>query len=138
MTPRTHARKLALRERAREFRRAMTPAEAVLWNHLRAHQFSDLHFRRQQVIEGFIADFSCHAARLVIEVDGGVHRATAAYDAERDAILAARGLRVLRLPNERVMDDLPTCLVEIRAAADAGIARDAPLPRPLPRRAGEG
>ena len=126
MTSRSPAHKMALRERARAFRRAMTPAETVLWKHLRAHQFSDLHFRRQQVIDGFIGDFFCHAARLVIEVNGEVHNATADYDAERDGILAACGLRVLRFSNARIFDDLPACLLEIRAAVDAGIGNPPP------------
>ncbi|MBK9210147.1 MAG: DUF559 domain-containing protein [Anaerolineales bacterium] len=56
-------------ERARELRRDMTPAEKILWEELRRNKLG-VHFRRQQVIERFIADFYCHSASLVIEVDG--------------------------------------------------------------------
>src|SRR5438270_8057 len=63
------------RERARQLRRTMTPAETALWNHLRAGRLDSVHFRRQQIIDGFIADFYCHAAGLVIEVDGDIHAA---------------------------------------------------------------
>ena len=45
------------RERAREMRRAMTPAETCLWAQLRNNGCGGLHFRRQQIIDGFIADF---------------------------------------------------------------------------------
>lgn len=58
---------------ARRMRREMTPGEWCLWQRLRANRFCGLHFRRQQVIDGFIADFYCHAARLVVEADGDVH-----------------------------------------------------------------
>jgi very-short-patch-repair endonuclease len=57
------------------------------WQHLRANQLNGLHFRRQQIIDGFIADFYCHVARLVIEVDGEIHQQQAEYDAERDRVL---------------------------------------------------
>src|SRR4051794_31065922 len=105
------------REEARRMRREMTPAESMLWQHLRASRLNDLHFRRQQIIDGFIADFYCHAARLIVEVDGGIHDGTVAYDAERDRILAARDIHILRLPNARILHDLASCLNEIRAAA---------------------
>jgi very-short-patch-repair endonuclease len=128
------ARKIALRARAREFRRVMTPAETMLWKHLRAHQFADLHIRRQQVIGGFIADFSCHAVRLIIEVDGKIHETTIERDTERDHILAEHGWHVVRFSNERVLTNLDACLIEIRAAVDRGF----PSPDPSPAAAGEG
>ena len=110
--------------RAKELRRQMTPAERVLWQHLRRNQLEGFHFRRQQVIEGFIVDFYCHAAGLVVEIDGDVHQQRAEYDEERDRILAARGLRVLRIPNRDVLGNLPDVLNRIatacRSLADAG------------------
>jgi very-short-patch-repair endonuclease len=97
----------------------MTPTETILWQHLRGNLFAGLHFRRQQVIDGFIVDFICHTARLVIEVDGSVHDLQRDYDAERDHILRARELRVLRFTNDRIANDLSACLMEIREAADS-------------------
>ena len=47
----------------------MTPAEKILWKELRANKLG-VHFRRQQVIQGFIVGFYCHKAELVVEVDG--------------------------------------------------------------------
>jgi very-short-patch-repair endonuclease len=55
--------------RARQLRREMTPMERALWAQLRDHRMCGLHFRRQQVIDGFIVDFYCHAARLIIEIE---------------------------------------------------------------------
>ena len=59
-------------QRAKELRREMTPAENLLWKEVRANKLG-VHFRRQQVIQGFIVDFYCHRAGLVVEVDGDVH-----------------------------------------------------------------
>ena len=72
--------------RAREMRRAPMPAEALLWAQLRRRRPP---FRRQQIIAGFIVDFVSLGARLIIEVDGGVHDGRASYDAERDRVLSA-------------------------------------------------
>ena len=84
----------------------MTPEEKILWQHLRANRLKGLHFRRQQIIDGFIVDFYCHAAGLVIEIDGEIHQQQAEYDAERDKILKARKMRVLRIMNSEVRDNL--------------------------------
>jgi very-short-patch-repair endonuclease len=102
-------------ERARELRRQMTPEEKLLWQRLRGNRLAGLHFRRSQVIDGFIADFYCHTAGLVVEVDGGIHEHQKEYDAERDRILAARGLRILRLRNEELLQDLEGVLTRIAA-----------------------
>ena len=107
----------AKEQAAKDMREQMTAEEATLWQALKANQLGGMHFRRQQVIEGFIADFYCHAARLVVEVDGGIHRKRQQYDLERDQVLAAQRLQVLRIPNARVRDDLPGALEDIKGAA---------------------
>ena len=103
-------------ERAKELRRQMTQEEKILWQHLRGNRLNNLHFRRQQIIDGFITDFYCHAARLVIEVDGEIHQQQAEYDAERDRVLLARGLRLLRIKNEKVRQNLNSVLMRITTA----------------------
>ncbi|WP_414566109.1 MULTISPECIES: endonuclease domain-containing protein [unclassified Anabaena] len=100
-------------QRAKELRRQMTPAEKILWQYLRGNRLNGLHFRRQQIIDGFIADFYCHAAKLVIELDGKIHEQQAEYDAERDKVLSARGLRFLRIKNELVQQELAQVLLLI-------------------------
>ncbi len=103
------------RELARRLRREMTPAERRLWAHLRRNQVEGLHFRRQQVIQGFVVDFYCHAAALIIEVDGGIHADQADYDAEREAMLVARGFVIARFRNDEVLLQLDSVLDRIRA-----------------------
>ena len=116
-------------ERAKQLRRNMTPAEKRLWAALRRNQLDGLHFRRQQIIDGFIVDFCCHAAGLVVEVDGPVHDEAeqADYDAERDRILAARGLHLLRVRNEEVLQNPGSVLERIRDACCVG---EDPTPQP--------
>ena len=65
-----------------------------------------LKFRRQHAIAGFIVDFYCVKAELVIEVDGPIHEQQHEEDAERQPILEALGLSVLRFTNDQVLDDL--------------------------------
>jgi very-short-patch-repair endonuclease len=109
-------------ERARELRKRMTPEERLLWQHLRDNRLVGLHFRRSQVIDGFIADFYCHATGVVLEVDGKVHDYQPDYDRERDAILRRRGLRVLRLKNEELREDVDAVLEKIsRFCRDAAL-----------------
>ena len=104
--------------RAKELRKTMTPEERILWDQLRDNRLNGLHFRRQQVIDGFIVDFYCHALGLVIEVDGGIHRGQTEYDAARDQILLERGLQILRVQNTEVRSDMARLLARIEALVD--------------------
>ena len=104
------------KQKARELRREMTPAERVLWKHLRGSKIHGVRFRRQQVIYGYIADFYCHPAALVIELDGPIHDQQTEYDTERQMIIELNELRILRFTNYQVMNDLETVLSIISAA----------------------
>ncbi|WP_339915496.1 DUF559 domain-containing protein [uncultured Brevundimonas sp.] len=85
---------------ARKLRQGMTGAEAHLWALVRNRQIDGLKFRRQMPVAGAVADFACPELKLVIELDGGVHRLREQADAERDARLAGAGFTVLRFGNE--------------------------------------
>ena len=89
-------------EYARQLRKNMTPEERTLWYaFLREHP---LRFMRQRPIDRFIVDFYCAKAKLVIELDGSQHFEDegSEKDRERDAVLAAYGIKVLRIPNNAV------------------------------------
>ena len=94
-------------------RAAPTPSEAVLWRHLRGDALG-VRFRRQVVVGPFILDFYSAAARLAVEVDGGIHTARSERDARRDAALAADGIRVVRVSDTDIVKDLPTVLAALR------------------------
>ena len=100
---------------AKHLRRAMTPAERILWHHLRAHRFMGLSVRRQAPIGPFIVDFLIPEHRLIIEADGFGHGSV--RDVARDAWLASKGFRVLRLWNRDVLTNLSGCLALIAAEA---------------------
>jgi imidazole glycerol-phosphate synthase subunit HisF len=59
-------------ERAKDLRKNMTEAEKVLWFHLKQNS-GGFKFRRQHPLGIYIADFYCHKAKLVIELDGTIH-----------------------------------------------------------------
>ncbi len=97
---------------AKQFRRDMTRAERTLWGRIRDNRLEGVHFRRQQVIDGFIADFYCHSAALVIEVDGATHELQ--HDLERSAVFEGRGIRTLRFTNAEVYADIERVVKTIR------------------------
>jgi very-short-patch-repair endonuclease len=94
----------ALLQRAKELRQQQTPAEQLLWECLRDHQLLNKKFRRQHNLDRFIADFYCHEAKLVIELDGKIHETQADQDANRDEWMRSQGLTVLRFTNEAVFN----------------------------------
>ena len=102
--------------RARTLRREMTPQEKILWNQLRARRTEGFKFRRQMWLKGFVADFACPEARLVVEVDGSQHADEIAYDEQRAAAFERIGWRTLRFWNNEINTDLDGVLTATRAA----------------------
>jgi very-short-patch-repair endonuclease len=120
-----------LRSNARELRKNSTDAERILWSELRDHRLNGIGFRRQVPIKNYIADFACHAAKLVVELDGAQHVSDQAEqaDAARSAVIEARGFRILRFGNHDVMTNRAGVLETIAAA----VAERVPTPA-LPRK----
>jgi len=71
----------------------------------------------QQVIAGFIVDFYCHKAELVIELDGDIHDLQQEEDARREKVLSEMGLRIVRFGNDEVMGELSSVLGKIHELA---------------------
>lgn len=125
--------------RARRLRREMTPQERKLWRALRI-ALPTAHWRKQVPMGRYTADFACHSAKLIIEVDGGQHgsKAGQAHDAARTAFLTSEGYRVLRFWNNEVdsnidgvltviANHLPPCGGGRRGARRACAAQDSAL-----------
>ncbi|MFN3814989.1 DUF559 domain-containing protein [Brevundimonas sp.] len=112
------------RASARRSRREPTMTEAAMWRLLRGRGLDGFKFRRQMPIGSYVADFCCPALKLIIEVDGGVHRLREESDARRDAWLAAQGFTVLRFGNEAVLRNPNLILEAVRQHA----ARHPPSP----------
>jgi very-short-patch-repair endonuclease len=121
-----HPDKLAY---AKQLRLEMTPAERRLWRALRGNALDGFHFRRQQVIEGYIADFYCDAAKLAIELDGSVHQEQWQYDESRDTAISELGIRVIRISNDAMLD-VEAVVAHIRQAL---ITPNNLTPNPFPR-----
>ncbi|MEA2874910.1 MAG: hypothetical protein QOF14_106 [Hyphomicrobiales bacterium] len=113
-----------------------TDAERVLWQHLRHLTVAGSHFRRQATIGPYFADFACHVARMVIELDGGQHNEAGgiARDAKRTADLESRGYRVLRFWNNDVLGNVEGVMEAIAAA----VRESGPPPPTPPRHASHG
>ena len=91
-------------ELARKLRKMMTPQEVKLWAHLRPLRKRGVKFRRQVPLRGYIVDFACFEARLIIEVDGSQHGFDEQMqrDRRRDEILEGGGFAVLRFWNAEI------------------------------------
>jgi len=115
---------------ARALRQDLTKAERTIWYGLRAHRLDGAGFRRQTPIGPYIVDFVSHAAKLVIEIDGGQHFEDRheTRDKRRDAFLATKGFRVLRFSNHDVMTNRAGVLETIATAVREERAPSLPSP----------
>ena len=97
-----------LKPYSRTLRSNMTDAEQLLWSKLRRKQILGVQFNRQKPVAGFIVDFYCAAANLVIELDGSQHAEPEQHikDKDRNQKLKALGLEVLRFNNHQVLKEL--------------------------------
>jgi very-short-patch-repair endonuclease len=95
-------------ERAKAMRKNMTQAEKTVWELLKSKNMLGLRFKPQHPIDIFIADFYCHPLKLVIEVDGGIHKSVdqREYDIGREAELERWGIKVIRFTNEEIENDI--------------------------------
>jgi very-short-patch-repair endonuclease len=101
---------------ARNLRSHQTAAEKPLWAALRRHGVEGFRFRRQVELCGFIVDFACYEATLIVEVDGATHSTEMelAKDARREETLRLNGNSVLRFTNDDVFHNLEGVLETIR------------------------
>ena len=91
-------------ERAKAMRENMTQAEKAVWELLKSKNKLGLRFKPQHPIDIFITDFYCHPLKLVIEIDGGIHKSVDQrdYDMVRETELEHWGIKVIRFTNEEV------------------------------------
>ena len=122
-----------LQSRARRLRNQSTDTERHLWQHLRGKQLAGFRFRRQVPIAGFIADFACLEAKVILELDGSQHAQNVGYDNQRDRLIEAQGFRVLRFWDNQVFLETRAVLDEIMRVLEVS------CPHPdLPPQAEEG
>jgi cyclase len=101
-------------ENAKQLRNKRTPAEEVMWMHLRKG-ISGYKFRRQHPIGTYIADFFCHKAKLIVEIDGSIHNndEIKKNDFIRESDLEKLGYTIGRFTNDEVSKQIETVLNKI-------------------------
>ena len=104
--------------RAKELRKQATPAEKILWEQLRGRRLLGLKFRRQHPLGTYIVDFYCPAQRLVVEIDGEIHRYQADQDQARTQEFEDYGFSVIRFWNHEVEQNLDAVLDTIAENCD--------------------
>jgi len=117
-----------VRRLARTLRHNTTDAERHLWRFLRGRQVEGFRFRRQVPVAGYVADFVCPQAMLIVELDGGQHAERVEYDANRTTVLQGLGYRVLRYWNQDVLLRTDDVLADIHR----GLTKSFTPPRPSP------
>ena len=107
----------SLKERRRELRNNLTPAEATLWRFLSRSQLGKK-FRRQHSVGPYILDFYCPSEKLAVELDGAHHFTSAGqeYDQIRTAFLEQFNIRVIRFENDEVFKSTEAVLEKIKSS----------------------
>ncbi len=102
-------------ENAKALRKNITEAEKVLWGYLKGG-LNGLKFRRQHPIGFYIADFYCHAVKLVIELDGKIHDKPEVkiLDEQRESELKKWGYEIIRFTNEELFQNIEKILQTIK------------------------
>ncbi|PWS31214.1 endonuclease domain-containing protein [Pedobacter paludis] len=103
-------------EFSKVLRKTQTDTEELVWQSLRNRNILGFKFRRQHPLHKYIADFYCHEAKLIIEIDGGIHNQVdnIEYDKNRSYELEELGIKVLRFTNDEVNESLEMVLNVIR------------------------
>jgi very-short-patch-repair endonuclease len=106
---------------AKQLRKDQTEAEKNLWENLRKDKIAGYNFRRQYPIGRYIADFYCSKANLVIEIDGKVHNGIEQkeYDKIREQEIKNRLIKIIRITNEEVFDNLDKVIEKIKRIVKA-------------------
>ena len=106
-----------LKDFAKANRKNPTAAEIALWQQLRNRNIDGFKFRRQHPIAGFIPDFVCLDAKLIVEVDGDYHsrEEEQRYDEARTKWLNEYKYQLLRFTNEQVLNQTEKTVSEIKA-----------------------
>ncbi len=98
---------------ARQLRREASTPERALWRALR-RAFPERHWRRQVAIGPYFADFALHAAKLAIEIDGGLHADRKDEDARRTMLIETHGFHVTRFWSNDVMHNMEGVIETVR------------------------
>lgn len=92
----------------------MTPAELAVWTLLKKVQWEvDADFEPQKVVIGYIPDFVEEESKLIVEIDGPIHKYRKQRDARRQGHLEKEGYTVIRFTNAEVLSSTWRVVKEI-------------------------
>ena len=76
----------------------------------------------------YIADFYCHRAKLIIEVDGTVHQQAEVIktDMEKESFLKHNGYHVTRFTNEEILNKIEGVIERITALVKNNFHKQSP------------
>jgi len=88
-------------------------SEVLFWQQVHKGVFHKIDFDRQRIIGNFIVDFYVKKLGLVVEIDGSSHDEKQEYDAKRQKYLEELGLRVYRITDFDVKNNLDIVMLEL-------------------------
>ncbi|OGV08370.1 MAG: hypothetical protein A3J84_01750, partial [Ignavibacteria bacterium RIFOXYA2_FULL_37_17] len=100
----------------RRLRKNPAQAEEILWRYLRNKKLLGLKFKRQYSIDQFVIDFYCSELKFAVELDGRIHltKDVKNHDENRDGFLSEFGIKILRIKNEIIINDIKNAIELIR------------------------
>jgi very-short-patch-repair endonuclease len=102
-----------IKDKRKEMRDQMTETEKILWEELKGNKLG-VKFRRQHIIEYFIPDFVALSIKLIVEVDGEIHKFKQKYDKEREQFLIDKGFRIIRFQNQEILNNIEMVINKIK------------------------
>ncbi len=102
-----------LKERAKALRKVGNLSEVIFWKHVHKGLFWKIDFDRQRIIGNYIVDFYVKTLGLIVEIDGSSHNHKEGYDSIREKFLTSFGLKMFKVSDFRVINDLDNVLKEL-------------------------
>ncbi len=104
---------IKLKERSRALRKAGTLSEVIFWQQVHKRKFYAIDFDRQRIIGNYIVDFYVKTLGLIVEIDGSSHNDKEEYDEIRDGFLKSLELKIFRVSDYRILNDLGNVMEEL-------------------------
>ncbi len=101
---------------AQQLRENPTPAEEILWEHLRDRKMENVKFRFQHPLRKYVGDFYSQELKFIVELDGHHHeeKLQKFSDEDRTDVLKGDGIYILRFSNEDVLFRISDTLKKIK------------------------
>ena len=99
--------------KSRSLRKGYVLSEVIFWKQVRNKEFHQIDFDRQRIIGNYIVDFYIKSLGIVMEIDGSSNNDKEEYDRKRQQFLESLDLKVYRISDFRVKNDLLNVMKEL-------------------------